>query len=513
MSQQAASSVREVFARFLGDRCVTSHMVVQEAGRNTLGIERSVFGVLFPMTVHEVVQIVRVANEHKLKLYPISRGRNIGYGGTTPSGQDHWIVDMSRMNKIVIDPIRCTATIGPGVTQGELCEHLKLYNGQLLADVTGAGLDASIVGNILEGGFGHTPLGNRRKAIKSLEIVLGDGTSLWTGDFPGLGPDLSGIFVQSNFGIVTAMKIELLRRPEHFESFLVQISDLQNLEACIEIFRVLRQMGTVTSVVHFGNAMRVLTCTGTENIPEDARGRCLQEEEAIKFLSLPFMAAAPWNATGGLYGTKEEVWAKKKVMRRALARFATVRFFSSRKIEWLKKITGAKWLNQLSFIRKIDEGVDRYSHFHGLLLGIPTDEPLRHIFWKTRNERNAGLIWIGPTVAADQRSVRNLIKIARGIYEEYGQEFALTLSLVEPSEIVAILGISFNKTDEAERSRAHQMYHELLKAFSEKGIGMYRTGLLGMGKVEYSYGLEWALKKMKDALDSKSVIAPGRYGI
>ena len=36
----------------------------------------------------------------------------------------------------------------------------------------------------------------------------------------GFGPDLKGLFVQSNFGVVTAVRIPLLPKPERFESAL-----------------------------------------------------------------------------------------------------------------------------------------------------------------------------------------------------------------------------------------------------------------------------------------------------
>ena len=37
-----------------------------------------------PATVEQVQAIVRIANEHKIPLWPISRGKNFGYGGAAP---------------------------------------------------------------------------------------------------------------------------------------------------------------------------------------------------------------------------------------------------------------------------------------------------------------------------------------------------------------------------------------------------------------------------------------------
>jgi 4-cresol dehydrogenase (hydroxylating) len=82
-------------------------------------------------------------------------------------------------------------------------------------DSTGAGPEASLVGNALDRGFGHTRYGDHFQTFCGLQIVLADGRVLETGfgHFPnararwvfryGIGPFVDGIFSQSNFGIVT----------------------------------------------------------------------------------------------------------------------------------------------------------------------------------------------------------------------------------------------------------------------------------------------------------------------
>lgn len=72
------------------------------------------------------------------------------------------IVDLSGMNQIVqIDTTLAYAVIEPGVTQGQLSTYLCEHNIPLWMDCTGAGPNTSLVGNIVERGFGHSPYGNR----------------------------------------------------------------------------------------------------------------------------------------------------------------------------------------------------------------------------------------------------------------------------------------------------------------------------------------------------------------
>lgn len=54
---------------------------------------------LAPKEASEVQAIVRIANEYKIPLFPISTGKNLGYGGSAPNRRGYVIVDLKRMNK------------------------------------------------------------------------------------------------------------------------------------------------------------------------------------------------------------------------------------------------------------------------------------------------------------------------------------------------------------------------------------------------------------------------------
>src|SRR3546814_8726582 len=96
-----------------------------------------------------------------------------GYGDACPVTAGNVILDLSRMNRIrEVDPALAYAVIEPGVTQGQLSEHLRAQGIALWPDCTGAGPDTSIVGNILDRGFGPPPSGNRAQYNSGLEIVL-----------------------------------------------------------------------------------------------------------------------------------------------------------------------------------------------------------------------------------------------------------------------------------------------------------------------------------------------------
>jgi 4-cresol dehydrogenase (hydroxylating) flavoprotein subunit len=68
-----------------------------------------------PISAEEVRALVRLANEYRVPLWPISRGKNFGYGGAAPVMSGSVILDLSRMKKIEIDVENGVALVEPGV--------------------------------------------------------------------------------------------------------------------------------------------------------------------------------------------------------------------------------------------------------------------------------------------------------------------------------------------------------------------------------------------------------------
>ena len=176
------SAARE-WSVLLGAAHVKSDPQVRRHYARTTGVRsHEPLAVLYPETAAEVQAVVRVAGRYGIPLYPISRGKNWGYGDAAPSGQGQVIVDLGRMNRIVeVNADLCYAVIEPGVTQGQLQQYLQQHHPNLWMDSSGAGASASVVGNVLERGFGHTRYGDRFLQTCGMQVVLGDGRLLETG--------------------------------------------------------------------------------------------------------------------------------------------------------------------------------------------------------------------------------------------------------------------------------------------------------------------------------------------
>jgi FAD/FMN-containing dehydrogenase len=72
-----------------------------------------------------VQQIVRIANHYRIPLYPISTGRNLGYGGPAPTYSGSVVVDLKRMNRILdVNEDNASCLVEPGVSYFDLYRHI-----------------------------------------------------------------------------------------------------------------------------------------------------------------------------------------------------------------------------------------------------------------------------------------------------------------------------------------------------------------------------------------------------
>jgi 4-cresol dehydrogenase (hydroxylating) flavoprotein subunit len=92
-----------------------------------------------------------------------------------------FILDLHKMDKIIeINEEYAYAIVEPGVTFIQLYEEIQRRKLNLWMSVPALGW-GSVVGNMLERGFGYTPEGAHFKHQCGMEVVLPDGDLLRTG--------------------------------------------------------------------------------------------------------------------------------------------------------------------------------------------------------------------------------------------------------------------------------------------------------------------------------------------
>jgi len=525
----------EELSHILGkENLVIDESALKQAATNTLGLERTIAGILYPGSTEEVRQIVLAANKYGLKLHPISAGMNIGYGDWLPIEDGHYVVNLRRLKGIrdfsdTFGQIRFEA----GFTQGEAMKYLEEKGAKWYIDCTGVGPDGSFVGNTLEGGFGISEYGNRRANISNLEVVLGNGTVVNTGVFPGCGPDTSGSFVQSNFGIVTAMQMNLLRKPEYFESFMLKVNSDEHLFDVLAALREFRYQNVLPGIGRTANAVRSLLTF--KPCPEEYKDKVVKNEDARKVLR---DLVGLWTIFGAVYGSKKEVQLKRRVVQEELGQLGDLIFFTDESIPRMQKqldalvrinpytagyAARAAGLFKPTLQGKTQQDLEAMREFltiypllHEMSKGVPPPKTPSNIRWRAEKLEDAGLMWYAPKVKAEKDNVRTMLKEAGKLYAWYGFEMPVTLNIITPDTVTGIMSIHFDKSKKGQVAKAHNLYEALNVELVKSGIRPYRLGIQGQSNhaiVDYEPGKTAALSALKKAWDPNNVIQPGRYGI
>lgn len=173
--------------------------------------------VVYPFSTHEVVSIMKYANEHRIPVVPFGVGSSLeGHCIPLKGGIS---LDFSQMNQIIeIRPQDFLVRVQPGVTRNQLNQALKKHGLFFPVD---PGADATIGGMTATNASGTTSVryGIMRSQVRDLEVVLADGTVIHTGGLSAKsssGYHLTGLFVGSEgtLGSFTEITLRVYGIPE-----------------------------------------------------------------------------------------------------------------------------------------------------------------------------------------------------------------------------------------------------------------------------------------------------------
>lgn len=451
-----------------------------------------------PDGVEQIRKILAIANTHKVPLWTISTGRNFAYGGPAPRLPGYIVLDLKRMNRIIeVNEKLGYALVEPGVSYFDLYNYLQAKGIKLWIDPAAPGW-GGIVGNTLDHGAGYTPYGDHLIMQCGMEVILADGTVIRTGQgaLPaskswqtfklGYGPFLDGLFTQSNFGIVTKLGIWLMPEPPGFMPFLVTLPREEDLGTITELVRPLKVNMVIpnaaTTVDLLWDAAVKVTkrdyYSGTGPMPDSARKKLATD-----------LDLGVWNFYAALYGPPPLMANTWKVLESAF-----------------RSIPGAK----IYLDRKNDPAWD---YRVKLMRGIPNMTEFGLMNWVG----GGGHINFSPISPTTGKDAMKQFEMIRRRSHEFGFDY-IGEFLVGWREMHHIYMLMFNRLDEAERKRAHELFGVLIDEAAEQGYGEYRTHLSFMDQIANTYnyndGALWKLHhRLKDALDPNGILSPGKMGI
>lgn len=464
-------------------------------------------GGIGPNSVEQVQEIVRIANEYRIPLWPVSTGRNLGYGGAAPAMSGTMVLDLKRINKVLeVDDTLAYAIVEPGVSYFDFYRYLKDHKHKLWLDCPDPGW-GSVIGNALDHGVGHTPHRDHFDSHCGMEIVLPNGELMRTGmgalpNSPnwatykyGFGPHLSPIFGQANYGIVTKMGMWLMPEPEAGRNDLVDVPRHADLVPFIDTLSELANRGILDSSWSVGSPLR------SSRDPEivAAMAASAPPEELDRLGAGKNLPA--WSVRLRYYGPQAIIDAKWKYTQdRLSAAIPGVRFRA-----------GASYRFPVD-AKDVPENEDS---FQKAAIGIPE----MSIFNFGGASRSQGHIFFSPIIPM---SGKELVR-AQGVFTQAFKD----LGLPPPAAIggwswykrnlVLLFNMPVTK-DPAQNRKMRENYGKLVKISAANGWGEYRVGPAFMDEIAETFSFNnHALRRfqetLKDAIDPNGILAPGKSGI
>ena len=452
-----------------------------------------------PGSVDEIRALVRLANEHKVPLWPVARGKNLGYGTAAPRMAGSVVLDLGRMNRILeIDPKLAYCVIEPGVGYFDLYEAIQREKLPLWLSVPGNAW-GSVLGNALDHGIGYTPYGLHARNLCGVEVVLPDGDLIRTGMgamdenpawhlFPfGYGPTWDLAFSQSGFGIVTKAGMWLQPAPQSSLELTFDIPGEDDIGWVVDTIAPMKISGLIEQNVFIPSWLGKMVLKGQRKDFWDKPGAI--PEWRVKEL-LDQYKLGYWQVALRLYGEEPVVRAKAEIVKAAMGRH-------------LKAPPAENWWHEGDEINCL-----------ATTMGVPSAVPLQMSDWIGGRGAHLGF---SPVVPATGEHVLGQMKRSRKVIDSFDVDFyaSFTIGGRFANNVNMLM---FDRDQPEQIETVKNLFNALIEETARAGYGEYRTHLGWMDRVMDTYGFnQGALRrfneKVKDALDPNGIIAPGKQGV
>jgi (+)-pinoresinol hydroxylase len=515
------------FAQAVGERWVFTSDEDVELYRDAYSPERGepserlASAAVAPSTVEEVQQVVRIANEYRIPLYPISTGKNLGYGGSAPILSGSVVVDLLRMNRILaVEEGRCSCVVEPGVSYFDLYRYIQERGLKVWIDCPDPGW-GSLIGNALDHGVGYT-YNQYRDHFGShcgMEVVLPNGELMRTGmaalanenawaDYKyGFGPHVAGLFGQANYGIVTKMGFWLMPEPEAYRTGLVLVPGRRDIIPLVNHVNYLENLGLI-GMPGFRSPIGATRATDSELQALVSKPGGPTDEELDRYARAKGVPS--WGVELRFYGPEKTIAASWE--------YAKERIGAS--------IPGATFEDGVLYRFPLTAEEEAEVHrVHRLVdIGVPNMAIFSIAGGRTQQNPDAadgGQFYFAPMIPRTGEAILEAGRILGEAYREAGVPYNTYFSApacwhYRAFIMITSLPVSRLNPDINRRSRA--AFERLAQVAAEHGWGEYRSPPFGVDFVMNAYSFNnHALRRfcetIKDAVDPNGIIAAGRGGI
>ncbi len=487
MSAKRFEEAVAAFCAALGPERVTRDGAeLEQANTATFATKALAPAILKPANREQVATCLRIASYHQVPVYPVSTGRNWGYGSRVAPHSGCVLLSLAALQSIqAFDALTGRVRVEPGVTFQQLHAFLRECGAAFQPPHTGSGQHTSIVGNILERGVGKGLYEDMAAHVHACEAILPNGTTLHT-NADAAGPALFGLLPQNNLAVVVEVTLQLQAAPR-----LSQILSFAVPGGTTDVLPTLRHLQSVNQrqaprlQLAFLNDYRV--ATQVTQFPHATHDPHMAVPRPWLQTCMQAWDGAPWIGACTLWADDEDELAWRR-----------------------HALTSA--LGPLGLTPQMEPAQDN-------TLMTLDDDGLRCAYWRKTfampstpdlDRDRCGVIWIAPIASIAAPQWQTLLLELESTTLAHGLEPAMALRCAPTGSVRLILGLFFDRDLDGADQRALQCQSALLTVLRRCGVNHYRHTLLD-GAPNLDPGVHAVVASLKNHFDPHGVLAPRRY--
>lgn len=480
-------ALRECAALLGPDRVCVDPVELAQVNTATFATHAQAPAILKPTSREQVAACLRIASRHQVPVYPVSTGKNWGYGSAVAPQHGCMLLSLAALNRIVeFDRQTGRVRLEPGVTFQQLNTYLRDNAAPFQAPYTGSGAQTSVIGNTMERGIGKGLYEDMAAHVHACEALLANAEVLRTNLDVG-GPALFGLLPQGNLAVVVEITLQLEPAPRY--SQLITFPVPGGVSALLHAVRELHDTSMRSAPrlqLAFLNDYRI--ASQIERFPHDTLDATQALPRAWMQTCLEPWHGAQWIGAGTLWAddADELAWRRQQLC----AALAT-----------------------LGLTPRLEVPID----------GPPReldDDGLRCAYWRKPfpmpsqpdpDRDRCGVVWIAPVVPLSAPDLDALITELENTTLAHGMEPALALRAGRAGSIRLVLGLFFDRDLAGADQRALQCHAALNALLRQAQVLRYRDSLLD-APAALDPGVQSVLAVLKAHFDPHGILAPQRYG-
>lgn len=331
----------------------------------------------------------------------------------------------------------------------------------------------------LDRGHGYTISGDRQHKIGSMEVVLPSGQLLRTGQWGvsnspsthacsnNFGPQIDGLFLQSNLGIVTKLAVYVDAAPPAYMNVIVNCPEVEHIAPLIDSLQQLFREDILQNHIHIVNINHFSSRDSRKHMQQQLDGPLTKE--TLDRMREKYRTGY-WRGTLDLYGTEEMI---------------TLRFNRIKEV-FARNVLGS-WLDHTLFKGENGRPVDN-RQVATLGAGFPNMIGASLADYNLPSDGSGAGAHIDVTLILPSvgKVALDWFVCMRQLMESHGADPFIGCHVFN-RHILFVQEYVFDKTQASHRERGQKVLSAIMAAAKEAGFANYRSHLDHMGMMPPPY--------------------------